>query len=53
VESTVFALLDGVASYGAVVSAFVGAYALSLIGLADVGTGPVDDFGCAVPRVCV
>jgi hypothetical protein len=47
VESTVFALLDGVASYGAVVSAFVGAYALSLIGLADVGTGPVDDFGPA------
>jgi len=49
VESTVFALLAGFSNYGLVVSAYVGAYALEWIGLAAIGTGPIDDFGCAAP----
>lgn len=44
VESTVFALLAGFSNFGGVVSKYLGASALELIGMGNIGKGPVDDF---------
>eukprot|EP00667_Euglena_gracilis_P005817 EG_transcript_5859 len=44
VESTVFSLLAGFSNFGMTIAAFLGAYALELIGLGDIGSGEVDEF---------
>lgn len=47
VESTMFSLLAGFGNFGMVVASYLGAYVLSVLGLSEVGNGPVDDFRCA------
>eukprot|EP00667_Euglena_gracilis_P003590 EG_transcript_3598 len=44
VESTMFSLLAGFGNFGMVVASYLGAYVLSVLGLSEVGNGPVDDF---------
>jgi len=47
VEASVFALLAGFSNFGMTIASYLGAYALTLVGMADIGQGPEDDFSGA------
>ena len=51
-EASVFALLAGFANFGNTMAGYVGAYALTMIGMEDIGKGEEDDFSQAW-KVCL
>jgi len=46
-EASVFALLAGFSNFGNTIAGFLGAYALTLLGMDDIGRGRIDDFSNA------
>jgi hypothetical protein len=51
-EASVFALLAGFSNFGGIVSGYMGAYVLTLLGMGAIGEGRVDDFSNAW-KACV
>jgi len=53
IEATVYALLAGFSNFGRTIAGYLGAYALTLVGMDHIGTGEVDDFSNAWKAVLV
>eukprot|EP00669_Euglena_mutabilis_P008041 TRINITY_DN3194_c0_g1_i3.p1 TRINITY_DN3194_c0_g1~~TRINITY_DN3194_c0_g1_i3.p1 ORF type:complete len:619 (+),score=242.09 TRINITY_DN3194_c0_g1_i3:29-1858(+) len=51
-EASVYALLAGFSNFGGIVSGYMGAYVLTLLGMGAIGEGEVDDFSQAW-KACV
>jgi len=47
IEASVYALLAGFSNFGRTIAGYLGAYALTLVGMDHIGTGEVDDFSNA------